>query len=99
MAIHYDSKIANINNEKNASIQLRRNIISKVNAVVIGDIINRTVVKFHWNQNVFTFWNRGATAIMHMEIWQSFLMARDAAFRTKDEKPRESHLNSSRTDK
>ena len=32
-----------------------------VYAVVIGDIIDTTVEKFHWNQNVVLFLNRGAT--------------------------------------
>jgi len=55
-----------------------------VYAVVIEDIIDRTVDKFHWNQNVILFLNRGATAIMHTEIWKRFLMARDEIFKTED---------------
>ena len=30
-------------------------------AVVIEDIIDTTVVKFHWNQNIILFLNKGAT--------------------------------------
>ena len=39
-----------------------------VYAFIIGDIIDTTVKKFHWNQNVILFLNRGATAIMYMAI-------------------------------
>ena len=54
-------------------------------AVVIEDIIETTVGKFHWDQNVILFLNRGATAIMNTEIWKRFLIARDEIFKT-DEK-------------
>ena len=54
---------------KEIDIMIKHFTNTAVNAVVIGDITNRTVVKFHWNQNVFLFLNQGATAIMHMEIW------------------------------
>ena len=57
-----------------------------VYAVAIGEIIGMTVEKFHWKQNIILFLNGGATAIMHMEIWKRFLMARDEVFKTKDEK-------------
>ena len=43
-----------------------------VYAGVIEDIIDRTVDKFQWNQNVILFLNRGATSIMHTEIWKDF---------------------------
>ena len=39
-----------------------------VYAFAIGNIIDTTVDKLHWNQNVVLFLNRGATAIMHLEI-------------------------------
>ena len=57
-----------------------------VYTVVIRDVIDLTVDKFHWNQNVFLCPNRGATAIMHLEIWKRFLMARNEVFKTKKEK-------------
>ena len=59
-----------------------------VNAVIIEDIIDTTVdkIKFHWDQNVILFLNRGATAITNTEIWRRFLMARDEVFKTEDEK-------------
>ena len=44
-------------------------------AVVIEDIIETTVGEFHWDQNVISFLNRGATAIMNTEIWKRFLIA------------------------
>ena len=56
-----------------------------VYAVVIEDIIETTVSKFHWDQNVILFLNRGATTIMYTEIWKRFLTARDEIFKT-DEK-------------
>ena len=46
-----------------------------VYAVVLEDIIDTTVGKVHWDQNIILFLNRGATAILHTEIWRSFLMA------------------------
>ena len=52
-----------------------------VYAFIIEDLIVTTVSKLNWNQNVILFLNRGATAIMHMEIWKRFLMARDELFR------------------
>ena len=55
-----------------------------VYAVVIKDIIDTTVDKFHWDQNIILFLNRGATAIMHTEIWRRFMMARDEMFKTND---------------
>ena len=57
-------------------------------AVIIEDIIETTVGKFHWDQNVILKRNRGATAIMaimNTEIWERFLIARDEIFKT-DEK-------------
>ena len=58
---------------------------SAVYAFIIEDIIVTTVNKFHWNQNVILFLNRGATAIMQMEVWKRFLMARNDLFTTKKE--------------
>jgi len=58
-------------------------INTAVYAFVIGDIIDTTVSKFHWNQNIVLFLNRGATAIMYMEIWQRFLMARNELFKAE----------------
>ena len=43
-----------------------------VYAFIIENIIVTTVSKLHWNQNVVLFLNRGATAIMYMEIWKRF---------------------------
>ena len=40
---------------------------SAVYAFIIEDIIVTTVNKFHWNQNVILFLNRGATATMQLE--------------------------------
>ena len=42
-----------------------------VNAVVIGDIIDTTVDKFHWNQSVILFLNGGATAITRDEVFKA----------------------------
>ena len=43
-----------------------------VYAFIIEDIIVTTVSKLHWNQNVILFLNRGATAIIQMEVWKRF---------------------------
>jgi len=56
-----------------------------VYAFIIEDIIATTVKYFHWNQNCILFLNRGATAILYMEIWKRFLTERNELFRTKDE--------------
>jgi hypothetical protein len=56
-----------------------------VYAFIIEDIIAYTVKYFHWNQNCILFLNRGATAILYMEIWKRFLTERNELFRTKDE--------------
>ena len=45
---------------------------SAVSAFIIEDIIDTTVDKFHWNQNIVLFLNRGATATMHVEIRKDF---------------------------
>ena len=39
---------------------------------IIEDILVTTVSKLQWNQNVILFLNRGATAIMYMEVWKDF---------------------------
>ena len=49
-----------------------------VYAFIIEDIIVTTVNKFHRNQNVILFLNRGATAIMQMEIWKRLLYYKKA---------------------
>ena len=56
-----------------------------VYAFIIEDIIATTVKYFHWNQNCILFLNRGATAILYMEIWKRFLTERNELFRTKNE--------------
>ena len=56
-----------------------------VYAFIIEDIIATTVKYFHWNQNCILFLNRGATAILYMEIWKRFLTERNESFRIKDE--------------
>ena len=56
-----------------------------VYAFIIEDIIATTVKYFHWNQNCILFLNRGATAILYMEIWKRFLTERNKLFRTKIE--------------
>ena len=53
-----------------------------VYAFIIEDIIVTTVSKLHWNQNLILFLNRGATAIMYMEVWKRFLMARNKLFQS-----------------
>ena len=58
---------------------------SAVYAFIIEDIIVTTVNKFPLNQKVILFLNRGATAIMQMEVWKRFLMARNNLFTTKKE--------------
>ena len=56
-----------------------------VYAFIIEDIIVTTVGKLHWNQNVILFLHRGATAIMYMEVWKRFLMARNELFKAANE--------------
>ena len=56
-----------------------------VYAFIIEDIIATTVKYFHWNQNCILFLNRGATAILYMEIWKRFLTARNKLLRTDNE--------------
>ena len=56
-----------------------------VYAFIIESTIVKTVSKQHWNQNVILFLNRGATAIMYMEIWKRFLMARNELFKAEKE--------------
>ena len=70
---------------KEVAIMFEHFTNSAVYAFIIEDIIVTTVNKFHWNQNVILFLNRGATAIMQMEIWKRFLMARNELFTTKKE--------------
>ena len=67
---------------KEIDIMIKHFTNTAVYTVVIGDVIDSTVDKFHWNQNVILFLNRGATAIMHLEIWKRFLMARNEVFKT-----------------
>jgi len=55
------------------------------NNAVYAFIIATTVKYFHWNQNCILFLNRGATAILYIEIWKRFLTERNELFRTKDE--------------
>ena len=52
---------------------------------IIEDILVTTVSKLQWNQNVILFLNRGATAIMYMEVWKRFLMARNELFKAANE--------------
>ena len=70
---------------KEIDIMIEHFTNTAVYAVIIEDIIETTVGKFHWDQNVILFLNRGATAIMNTEIWKRFLIARDEIFKT-DEK-------------
>ena len=70
---------------KEIDIMIEHFTNTAVYAVVIEDIIETTVSKFHWDQNVILFLNRGATTIMNTEIWKRFLIARDEIFKT-DEK-------------
>ena len=56
-----------------------------VYAFIIEDIIAMTVSKLHWNQHVILFLNRGATAIMYMEVWKRFLIARNKLFKAANE--------------
>ena len=70
---------------KEIDIKLEHFTNTAVYAVVIEGIIETTVGKFHGDQNVILFLNRGATTIMYTEIWKRFLIARDEIFKT-DEK-------------
>ena len=70
---------------KEVDIIFEHSANSAVYVFIIEDIIATTVNKFHWNQNVILFLNRGATAIMQMEVWKRFLMARNELFTTKKE--------------
>ena len=72
---------------KEIDIMIEHFTNTTVYAVVIEDIIDTTVdkIKFHWNQNVILFLNRGATTIMNTEIWRRFLMARDEIFKTDEQ--------------
>ena len=71
---------------KEMNVMIEHFTNTAVCAVVTGDIIDSTVDIIHWNQNVILFPNRGATAIMHLEIWKRFVMARNEVFKTKLEK-------------
>ena len=66
---------------KEIGIMIEHFTNTAIYAVVIEDIIEATVGKFHWDQNIILFLNRGATALMHKEIWRRFLMARDEVFK------------------
>ena len=70
---------------KEIDIMIKHFTNTAIYAVVIEDIIEKTVWKFHWDHNVILFLNRGSTAIMNTEIWKRFLTARDEIFKT-DEK-------------
>ena len=70
---------------KEIDIMIEHFTNTAVYAVVIEDIIETTVGKFQWDQNVILFLNIGAMAIMNTEIWKRFLIARDEIFKT-DEK-------------
>ena len=67
---------------KEIDIMIEHFTNTAIYAVVIEDIIETTVGKFHWDQNVILFLNRGATTIMNTEIWKRFLIARDEIFKT-----------------
>jgi len=71
--------------EKEIDIIIEHFTNNAVYAFIIEDIIATTVKYFHWNQNCILFLNRGATAILYMEIWKRFLTERNELFQTKDE--------------
>jgi len=70
---------------KEIDIMIEHFTNNAVYAFIIEDIIATTVKYFHWNQNCILFLNRGATAILYMEIWKRFLTERNELFRTKIE--------------
>ena len=57
---------------KEIDIMIEHFTNNAVYAFIIGDIIDSPVKYFHWNQNCILFLNRGATAILYMEIWKDF---------------------------
>ena len=70
---------------KEIDIMIEHFTNNAVYAFIIEDIIATTVKYFHWNQNCILFLNRGATAILYMEIWKRFLTERNELFQTKIE--------------
>ena len=70
---------------KEIDIMIEHFTNNAVYAFIIGGIIETTVKYFHWNQNCILFLNRGATAILYIEIWKRFLTARNELFRTENE--------------
>jgi len=70
---------------KEIDIMIEHFTNNAIYAFIIEDIIETTVKYFHWNQNCILFLNRGATAILYMEIWKRFLTARKELFRTENE--------------
>ena len=70
---------------KEVDIMIEHFTNNAVYAFIIEDIIETTVKYFHWNQNCILFLNRGAAAILYMEIWKRFLTARNELFRTENE--------------
>ena len=70
---------------KYADIMIEHFTNNAVYAFIIEDIIDITVKYFQWNQNCILFLNRGATAILYMEIWKRLLTARNELFRTENE--------------
>ena len=71
--------------KKEVDIMIEHFTNTAVYAFIIEDIIVTTVSKLHWNQNMILFLNRGATAILYMEIWKRFLMARNELFKAENE--------------
>jgi len=57
---------------KEIDIMIEHFTNTAVYAVVIEDIIETTVSKFHWDQNVILFLNRGATTIMYTNLEKVF---------------------------
>jgi len=70
---------------KEIDIMIEHFTNNAVYAFIIEDIIATTVKHFHWNQNCILFLNRGATAILCMEIWKRFVTERNELWQTKDE--------------
>ena len=57
---------------KEIDIMIEHFTNNAIYAFIIEDIIETTVKCFHWNQNCILFLNRGATAILYIEIWKRF---------------------------
>ena len=70
---------------KEIDIMIEHFTNNAVYAFIIGDIIETTVKYFHWYQNCILFLNRGAIALLYMEIWKRFLTARNELFQTENE--------------